>query len=197
MTTREQWLMKLAKRMETLLFKPAGATFKKYRITCGWPSVRALSANAKRIGECWPASSSSDGVREIIISMALDDPMRVADVLAHEMVHAVDDMVHGHGKEFRKLALAIGLTGKMTATVAGESFIETMKPVLEKIGDYPHKALNGEESGRKKQTTRMIKAECKFNPCEDIGYVARLSRKWIVKSGAPFCPSCLTQMEVS
>ena len=190
MITREQWLMKLAKRMEMLLFKPAGARFDKYRITCGWPSTRALSAKNRRIGECWVGAASEDGAREIVISMAVDNEMEVAQILAHEMVHASAGMPAGHGKEFRKLALAIGLEGKMTATTAGQKFKDIMGPALLKLGAYPHAKLNGQLSGRKKQGTRMIKLVCR----EDSGYTVRMTRTWITTLGAAVCPCHLSSM---
>jgi hypothetical protein len=59
---------------------------------------------------------------EIMISPVLDDPMRVAGVLAHELVHATVGTQHGHKGPFAKLAKKIGLEGKMTATTEGEAF---------------------------------------------------------------------------
>ena len=49
-------------------------------------------------------------------------------IQAHELVHAVDDCQHKHGKEFKKLALAIGLAGKMCATHAGEALTAGKEP---------------------------------------------------------------------
>jgi hypothetical protein len=72
------------------------------------------------VGECWSESHSADGHIEIMISPVLDDPMRVAGTLAHELVHATGR--HAHGSHFAKLAGAIGLEGKMTATTEGEAF---------------------------------------------------------------------------
>ena len=47
-----------------------------------------------------------------------NDPSRVLDVLLHEMIHAIVPKAD-HRVEFRVLAKRVGLTGKMTATVAG------------------------------------------------------------------------------
>lgn len=61
---------------------------------------------------------------------------------------------------FKRLAYAMGLTGKPTATVASDEFIEKYKPIIEsKLGDYPHAKMNL-ESSTKKQKTRLIKVSC-------------------------------------
>ena len=80
----------------------------------------------------------------------------------------------------RRMALAIGLTGKMTATVAGSDLLITLKKIFNTLGDYPHAAMN--LADRKKQTTRMIKLEC-----VQCGFIARASRSAIEKAGLPTC----------
>lgn len=59
------------------------------------------------------------------------------------------------------------------------------------LGEYPHSAINLLDRPTKKQTTRMIKCEC-----EDCGYVARTSNKWIEEAGAPLCPCNSEPMEI-
>ena len=73
-----------------------------------------------------------------MISLVLSDPMRVAGVLAHELVHATVGTQHGHKGPFTKLAKAIGLEGKMTATTEGDAFKQAVAPILEAVGPYPH-----------------------------------------------------------
>lgn len=121
-------------------------------------------------------------------------PLQVAAILAHELVHAAVGIDAGHGKHFRRVAKGIGLAGKMTATVPGPQFEAAIKPILKEAGPLPHAQLNtgtlknheeGEpkNTGPKKQTKRHIK--CKCNQC---GYVARTSRKWL-DIGPPLCPA--------
>ena len=100
----------------------------------------------------------------------------------------------GHGPKFRKLALALGLTGKMTATEAGPELEAKLKKIYKKLGEYPHAKLDF--SNVKKAGTRMIKAAC-----PTCGYTVRLSRKWI-EVATPRCPdvTCIdfdAEMEVS
>ena len=176
---REEWLTKLAISLEGL-FKQHGATMPLYRVTCGFPSRGALSTKNRKIGQCWSAEASKDGTHELMVSMTIDDPLKVAGVLAHEMVHAAVGIEHGHKKPFKQLATAIGLEGKMTATTEGEAFKRAVSPMIDAIGDYPHAALDS--STKPKQSTRLVKAEC-----PTCGYTIRVTRKWI-EAAPPCCP---------
>ena len=111
--------------------------------------------------------------------------MEIAGILAHELTHAAVGIDKGHGRAFRRVAVAIGLTGKMTATVPGDAFKQRVEPILKKPRRSSSCALLswGESSGPKKQTTRMIKCEC-----AECGYTARVARKWLEELGAPHCP---------
>ena len=184
--TREQWLLKLAEGLEKTVFSDAAAELPKYRVTCGFPSKRGLAAKKRTIGQCWSPKASNDDTTEIIISITQDEPMTVAGVLAHEMVHAAVGTEAGHGPIFRRLALAIGLTGKMTETTETEAFKHRVQPILDEIGEYPHAKLDA--SQRKKQSTRMVKAAC-----SDCGYTVRLSRKWLAEA-TPICPIHFSEM---
>ena len=175
---REQWLSRLAKSLEGL-FEEHGAKLPAYRVTCGFPSKGGLS-KLRTLGQCWSDQASADDTHELIVSMTLDEPMRIAGVLAHEMVHAAVGVQHGHKGPFRKLALAIGLCGKMTATEESEAFKRRLSPILAELGEYPHAKLDA--SNRKKQGTRLIKTEC-----PRCGYTTRITRKWL-DVGAPICP---------
>lgn len=176
---REDWLKQLSERLNTLMF---AGKMPKYRVSCSWPSRGGTGAAKKIIGQCFAPSASSDNTTEIFISPSLDDDMEVAGTLAHEMVHAVVGIPAGHGKAFRKLALQIGLTGKMTSTTEGPEFKKALAPILAELGKYPHAQLNV-RGQLKKQGTRLIKAEC------TCGYTVRITRKWLNELGAPHCPA--------
>jgi hypothetical protein len=94
-----------------------------------------------------------------------------------------------HGKEFKRLAVAVGLEGKMTATVASESLKQRLNALISEIGAYPHAALNPGLSGVKKQGTRLNKVTCPL-----CGYTCRVTQKWLDEVGAPFCPCSSEQM---
>lgn len=161
------------------------------RIGVGWTSGGARAAS-KVIGECYHPSHASDGVRSIIISTGagLPDAEAVAAVLTHELAHAALEAGVGHKRPFVDLVRALGLEGKATATVAGDVWRAWAGPVLEALGPYPHSTLTAGETGKKKQSTRMLKIEC---PSEGCGMLYRASRK-NVDRGLPKCPECDARM---
>jgi hypothetical protein len=66
----------------------------------------------------------------------------VASILAHGLVHAAVGVEQGHGPAFGKVARAIGLDGKLTATVPGERFVAAVAPILAEVGPVPHAPLD-------------------------------------------------------
>ena len=183
--TREAWLLQ-AIDLSKPLFESFNYKVPKIHVTCGWPSSRGLSAKKRAIGECWAASASKDGISQIFISPYLDEVDTEQGVLAtlvHEIVHAVVGIKEKHNKVFGKCARAVGLEGKLTSTVAGKVLLARFEAWLTKLGTYPHSKLDSCKSPTKKQTTRLIKAECIV-----CGYNVRVTRKWLEKVGAPICP---------
>lgn len=181
---REQWLLDAVKLLIPL-FEEKGYKVPAVRVACGWPSVKAMSAKSRRIGECWAPFASTDKVSQIFISPYLVEPAAeqgVLSTLVHEVVHAVVGNEEGHNKVFGKCARAVGLEGKLTSTHAGEALVTQCKEWVKKLGPYPHAKLDSLKSPRKKQTTRLVKAEC------ECGYNVRVTRKWLDEVGAPICP---------
>ena len=174
---REDWLAAVAKRMT-----PWFGTLPPLRFAIGFPST---GKKGKAIGECWDRSASGDQHFEVLIRPDLAEPVEVAAVLAHELVHAVVGIKAGHGSAFRKVATGIGLEGKMTATVPGEAFKRSVAPILAEVGPLPHARLQwgGDSTGPKKQGTRLVKVAC-----PECGYTVRITRKWL-EQGAPLCPT--------
>ena len=105
-TNRETWLQGAVEAVRPL-FAAQGYELPACHVSCGFPSSGVRSGH---IGQCHPSSSSRDGRNQIFISPVLHDAFDVLDTLVHELVHAVDDCQHKHGKEFRKIAVRIGLT---------------------------------------------------------------------------------------
>ena len=176
-STREEWLSVFVKYLRPV-FAAAGSPLpEKIRISCAFP-VRSRTA----IGQILSQRLSMDGTREIFISPVLSEAARVCDVVIHELVHAALPEGCGHGAKFRRLALKLGLVGKMTATIAGEqlrAWLESIIPVY--LGEYPHSRVISFDAG-KKQTTRLIKLQCPA--CEMI---VRATRQGLEESCLPFC----------
>lgn len=188
--TREAWLLRACNALRPI-FEEAGEEVPALRVSVGWPGGRGKKDSV--IGQCWSKASSADEVAALFISPVLVDPARILDVLAHEIIHAIDDCTSGHRGRFAKIAKAIGLTGPMTATTAGEALKVRLDEIAEALGDYPHAAMlkAAANSGPKTQGTRMLKVEC----AEGSGYVVRMTRKWIDEYGTPACPCHGESME--
>jgi len=182
--TREQWLNEFTNAARPY-FKKAGHPLpKKVRCSIGFPSAGRRS---RVIGECWQTSASADKVSEIFIRPSLQsDTHRIADVLTHELCHAALPEGEGHGKLFRNLASSLGLTGKMTATVAGPAWHEWADPIIKQLGKLPGASLGEREKlgGKKKQTTRLIKLEC-----DDCGWTCRTTKLHIESHAHLECPT--------
>lgn len=182
--TREEWLHAAIAQIKPL-FKAAGADLPKVQVSVGWPYKKTT----KTIGQCWSTKTSEGEVNHLYISPVLGDPVRVLDVLIHELVHAVDNVENGHGPAFRRLALRVGLAGPMKATHAGEELKAQLEAISRSLGDYPHHAVTVEQVAAQKKGSRLIKVECELD-----GYVARTTRKWLDELGTPICPACNQSM---
>jgi hypothetical protein len=155
----------------------------------------------------------ADRIPQIKISPILEDPFAIAHVMAHEIIHACRPLA-GHGKDFREVALKIGLEGPMRSTQPGPVLAECLREILDERGPYPHTAIDLDAGRRvrikisdptsgpadpdeprvadlpRRQKARLIKVACPAH-----GYPARVTRKWLDDLGAPFCP-CGKQMKV-
>lgn len=181
---RETWLHALMAELREPFKRLGHPIPERVRIGVGFPSVRGIASRNQRIGECWSNERSGDDHHEIIISPVIADGMRVAGILAHELIHAAVGVEHGHKGPFRAMARGLGLEGKMTATTEGDAFKRLAHPILDPIGPYPHAELHAMTNGRKKRVARLIKCEC-----PECGYVARVARQWLDDRGAPHCPA--------
>ncbi|MCT2388852.1 SprT-like domain-containing protein [Erwinia pyrifoliae] len=184
---RESWLNDVAQRLAPL-FQEAGAPLPdNVRLSIGFTSTGKRS---KRIGECWDNRCSADGYFEIFIRPDLAEaedtmPVQVAAILAHELIHAAVGIEAGHGKDFGRVARAIGLNGPMRSTTPGVKFIKAFEEIQPAIGPLPHGRLNtdGESTKPKQQKNRHVKCAC-----EECGYAIRTARKWLAIMGPPHCP---------
>jgi hypothetical protein len=189
---REDWLTRAAMIANEHLFRAAKYTVpNNVRYAMSLPSRNAMGKKRTTIGQCWSSKCSDDGTYEIFVTPMIDDMRDVFATLVHEIVHAVVGLEHGHDKVFKRCALAVGLEGKMTATTMTDETWDRMKPLLVAgLGEYPHAKMQV-NSTVKKQTTRMIKAECLLT-----NYKVRVSRSQVESYGEPVCPCCLSPMTI-
>lgn len=176
--TREEWLGFVTEQSRPA-FKAAGFPVpKQVRFAIGFTSS---GARGKSIGECWQAVASADKHAEIFIKPTESTPARVASILWHELVHAATPG-HGHKGDFRKACKALGFEGKMPHALPDAKTMRTViNPILKRAGKLPHGSLDTMVTTRKKQPTRLLKAEC-----PECGYTVRVTAKWL-ETGAPFC----------
>lgn len=182
--TREEWLTQATTELRPA-FEIAGSRLpEKIRLTCGFP-LHAKRNNA--IGECWIDSASADKHYEILISPVLADPTKVFEVLVHELCHTARGSFN-HGVNFQKIATAMLLEpvnpnkrNAWGATKGANGFDQAYGDIIASLGVYPHAELTF-SNGKKKQGTRMLKADC-----PTCGYTVRLSSKW-ASYGLPACP---------
>ena len=185
MKTREEWLQEAISELSATVFKREGVTVPPVHVSVGYP--KGVRTVGKVVGVCHPAGLSEDEQAHIFINPCVKHSEQVLAILAHELVHAVDNCESGHKGRFADIAKAIGLEGKMTATVAGEELAQGLNVMVSKLGEYPHAILR---DGGRKQGTRMLKCWC--NNC---GYICRTSEKWLNEYGAPLCPCSGSQMQ--
>jgi hypothetical protein len=168
--TREDWLNRFVDHARPVFVEIGHALPANIRVAIGFCSTGRKS---KRIGECWSSEASADQHFEIFIHPGLQsDTSRIADILTHELCHTAAPG-DGHGKLFGRVARGVGLDGKLTATVAGANWHAWADPILAHLGPLPGADLQGAAMGRKKQATRLIKAEC--NEC---GLIFRITAKY-------------------
>ena len=180
--TREQWLHQAVKAV-TPIFSEKGYVVPKVNVSCGFPST----GKDRHIGQCWSSESSEAEINEIFISPKLDDPVEVLDTLIHELVHAIDNCKNSHGAEFKKIALSVGLQGKMRQASAGEKLKERLKKISSALSPYPHKKIKFRVKVRNhKPRPKAV--------CQECGYEINILKKWL-HYGPPLCPLHKTEKE--
>jgi len=178
---RETWLEQMIELLRPDFAACAQLPTSPIRVSCGFPSKSALARKAPRVGECWGVESSEDHSFQIFVSPVLSEGIEVAAVLVHELVHCAVGIECKHRGAFPKVAKFLGLEGKMTSTVAGESLKIKLKELIEQLGPYPHARLVA-SSRPKTQTTRQRKVVC-----IECGCICRMTAKWVSDVGCPTC----------
>ena len=163
--------------------KPKDYHFKpdKVRYACSLQDTGMAASNA--LAHVHFAHATGNNHHEIRMGVHVggrklkDDSTRVADILLHEMIHTCAPRA-GHGGAFNAICHQMGLSGKMTATVASDELRTVLwDKVTSCLGKYPHQAVKLIPRGQRGKGSRLIKVtcpECSFN--------MRTTRKWIIKA---------------
>ena len=110
--SRENYLIQATDILRKSLFKPKGYKVPKVELSISWATHGNNSRNtgkAKVLGQCFNRASSEKGINQVIITpnldgTTIDGTLQILGVLVHELVHAVDNCVSGHGKAFKDCA---------------------------------------------------------------------------------------------
>ena len=182
-TIRETWLLAAIEAVRPM-FLAKRHVIPDCQVSVGFASTGNRSGH---IGQCWSTGSSAAKVNQIFISPALSDPFEVLDTLVHELIHAVDDCQHKHGKEFKKIALSLGLKGPMRSAGAGPDLIPKLQVLALQLGPYPHAQLQVP----RKTVFRRNRPRAK---CKTCGYQVPMLKKFLA-FGPPICPQDKIEMQ--
>lgn len=190
--TREQWLMAAIDMIAKEIFVPHGFEVPEVRASVGWPGGRGKKSGV--LGQCFPTETTGDKVAQIFVSPVVSDALKALVVVAHELVHAVDDCKSAHKSGFIKIAKEIGFVPKWTVatpSVITDELREKLESIAEKLGTYPHAAINATEKPNV-QKTYMLKVVC----IVDEDYFIRMTQTKLDDYGAPLCPCHKKPMEM-
>lgn len=190
-STREGWLQAAIDAFRSVAEEVAGHDVpERLYVSVGFPTGTRKGAN-RAIGQCH--YTTKDGNSTLFVSPELGDPVRILDVLLHEVIHASLPVGTGHRGAFVAAMKAWGLGGKPTATIAerGSLLHDALTALARELGEYPHSTLTAAAAAGRKQSTRMKKMEC-----ASCGYIARTTRRWLDAYGPTLCPCGYGPMEL-
>jgi len=181
---RESWLTNAVVHFRGLFSERKLELPPNISVSCGFPSKSV----GKYIGECWSNDQSDGGVFEVFISPRLSTVTGEGGVLAtlaHELLHVAVGVENKHNKHFKDGMKKIGLEGKPSATVAGESLQGLINTMAATLGDYPHKKLNLKPKPETPKVKTLIKMKCPHDGCE---YIIMVKTDLAASMGVPKCP---------
>ena len=182
-STRESWLLAAVDLIRPIFEAKRHQIPLDVMVSCGFASTGTRSHH---IGQCWSRNSSTNDKNQVFISPTLIEPVDVLDTLVHELVHAVDDCKHMHGKEFKKIALSLGMKGPMRSACAGPELKSVLEKIAHQLGHYPHGGLKvTHKKGSSRARARARCAEC--------GFQVPMYRKFLAY-GPPLCPKDRIEM---
>lgn len=191
MITREAWLTSAMHALGAHFFPavlPEGRSEtrtwelpKKLACSCGFPWN-----HKEAIGQCFSPRATPDGTTHMFVCPTQDEPVRVLDILLHELGHAALGVDEGHGPRFRRFVKLVGLSGKATATVAepGTELHERLTRIARDLGPYPHKALS-KGGGKKKEKGEKKNGWIRMVSQTDPEYKVVISAKQLEEKGPP------------
>lgn len=179
--TREGWLKAAAEALDEAFFKGGDWPLpERLQASCGF-----CKGSNKAIGQCWSPEASKNQTTHIFVCPTRDEPLDVLATMLHELIHAAVGTDKKHGGPFKELAKGFGLAGRMTATYCeeGSELHERLKPILERLGPYPHVAM---APPKKKAAQRQ--GWVRLASPQDPDYKVVISPKMLDAAGPPLDP---------
>lgn len=180
---REHWLQNCGDVIAPHIESIAARSIPPFLISVSMPTRKGLSLTKRTIGQCFPLAKEGKK-SHLFIHPMLHRIEDVSATVAHELIHTLEV---GHGKAFGAIALPLGLQKPLTATTPSDAFFEqtdkrgrTLRSLLEKLGPYPHEALD--ISKRTPQATLLLKAKC-----TKCSMIFRVTAKYVKAPGLPKC----------
>lgn len=183
--TREAWLQAAIKLLSPKVIQH-GELPKRLEVLISWPKGYGKNVIGQHFPEAWTQNQSN----YITISPTLLDVDLVLATLLHELIHAIN-VDKAHGPAFKKVALAVGLEGKMRATVASAGLKKELAVMAKQLGAYPHVRM----VDLKKPKTAATKNMVRFKSPVDAKYTAWVTPVQYALHGAPLCPICKKPMK--
>ena len=138
----EVWLNEAMEYMRPR-FAALGYEIPPVNINVGFGSSGFRSGTKKyTLGWCYARRMSAAWINDIYITPLVEESSVALSVLAHELVHAIDDCKSGHGETFKQISKDLKLTD--CTQVGLLDFRETVdfyRRVLAKIGRYPRSGI--------------------------------------------------------
>lgn len=181
--TREAWLELLVAALRPLI-EPFERPFRPVAVSVGWPSSGGLSKKARKVGQCW-VPTTTDATANIYISPLLSDPVQVAAVLLHELIHSILPQEVDHKGDFKTIHRAVGFVEKATGSTPGEELGVKLSTLLASLPPMPHYEVQLVEREKAPHVNRQLKLTCPLHP----SYIVRASRK-IIGTAPPLCGQC-------
>lgn len=202
--TREEWLNDVADFFYNKIKEEYVPVVPRENIKLSMGFMPTGNKMGNAIGVCHYEGHSTGNFREIFIKPTLGasnlvECIETAQVVAHEVTHAVLPPKVGHGPRFARIIKNyLGAEGKPTATVAGPGFTLLVKDFIESLGYLPHSKMLEDKIGKGSTTVavRCTGAEsCPGSSDKSIaqgwGLIARVSIAVYRKVGDNFrCMAC-------
>ena len=98
----------------------------------------------------------------------------------HECIHAIDNCEHGHGKEFKSIALRVGFKVPMRSTPVGDELKQRIAEIIGRIGEYRGSTIKAAHKPRIQKPPARAR-------CPECGYTITMLKDFL-NIGPPICP---------